>query len=77
MEVANGVPMEELLREPAYYLKRTGLVADANKLLKDGWGQPYTMEADGLYDVTITSEAWSKYKAKKNRGAPASAQEAR
>jgi type II secretory pathway pseudopilin PulG len=70
MEVANGVPVEELIREPAFYLKRTGLVADAEKLLKDGWGQPYSLKADGEYDIAITSEAWSKYKAKKNRKAP-------
>ena len=67
MESANGVPMEEILREPAFYLKRTGLVADADKLLKDGWGQPYTIKQDGEYDLSITSRALNTHKQKKNR----------
>ncbi len=70
MEAANGVPIDELIREPAFYLKRTGLVADADKLLKDGWGQPYRIQALGEYDISITSQAWNTYKAKKNRKAP-------
>lgn len=77
MEAANGVPIEELVREPAFYLKRTGLVADADKLLKDGWGKPYTIRAEGEYDLSITSTAWSQYKAKKNRKASKDSQEDR
>jgi type II secretory pathway pseudopilin PulG len=70
MESANGVAMAELIQNPTFYLSRSGLVTNPDKLLKDGWGQPYVFEQDGEYDVIITSKAWETHKKKKNRKAP-------
>ena len=67
MEIAGGVSSEEIVSNPLFYLKRTGLVADANKLLKDGWGQPYVITQDGDYDVSIKSAAWDRHKEKRQK----------
>lgn len=72
MEAANGVSLDEIIDNPKHYLKRTGLVADADKLLKDGWGQPYVITQEGEYDITVTSFAWEKYKEKRNKKAKSS-----
>jgi general secretion pathway protein G len=67
MEIANGVSPEDIVNNPKYYLKRTGLVTDANKLLKDGWGQPYLISQDGDYDISVKSVAWDRHKEKRNK----------
>ncbi len=67
MEIANGVSTEDIVNNPKFYLKRTGLVADANKLLKDGWGQPYIISQDGDYDISVKSIAWDRHKEKRNK----------
>ncbi len=63
MEIASGVSTEDIVDNPKY-LKRTGLVTDANKLLKDGWGQPYLISQDGEYDISVKSIAWDRHKEK-------------
>ena len=72
MEIASGISMEDILENPKFYLARTGLVVDADKLLKDGWGQPYLIAADKDSDLSIKSEALSRHKAKRNKKAPSS-----
>ncbi len=67
MEIASGISVEEIVNNPKFYLKRTGLVADAGKLLKDGWGQPYIIKQDGDYDISVKSIAWDRHKEKRNK----------
>ena len=67
MEAANGIDMEDIVDNPKHYLKRTGLVADPDKLLKDGWGQPYLITQEGEYDISITSAALERHKDKRNK----------
>jgi len=67
MEIASGISSEDIVNNPKYYLKRTGLVTDAAKLLKDGWGQPYIISQDGDYDISVKSVAWDRHKEKRNK----------
>ncbi len=65
MEMENGVSLDEMIDNPKFYLERTALVAKADKLLKDGWGEPYKITKHGESDMTIRSDAWEKYKKKR------------
>ncbi len=65
MEIGNGASLDDVIENPKEYLERSGLVADPQKLLKDGWGQPYIFSKEGEYDLTIESVAWNRYKEKK------------
>ncbi len=51
-------------------LKASGLVADPEKLLVDGWGKPYIykiVEEDDFFDLKVTSEKLQAYEAKKEK----------
>jgi type II secretory pathway pseudopilin PulG len=67
MEMASGASAAEIIANPKYYLENSGLVANADKLLKDGWNQPYKISAKGDYDLKIKSDAWDKHKEKKQK----------
>jgi general secretion pathway protein G len=41
LEVARGVPIDEVIRNPATYLEHSGLVKNAKNFVKDGWGEPF------------------------------------
>jgi type II secretory pathway pseudopilin PulG len=66
MEASNGTPMTEIIEDPKFYIKRSGLSSNPDKLLKDGWGRPYIIAMEGEFDLSIQSEAYNNYKAKKN-----------
>ncbi len=76
LEMEKGASLEQILQSPAYYLKKSGLCKDANKLMKDGWGVRYTIsekvQKDGTSTLTVKSEALNKYQAKKKQGQPSS-----
>ena len=66
LEASDGTPLEEIIDRPAYYLKRSGLCKNYDKLLKDGWGKPYELSL--TYNKTaikITSVALAAHKKKK------------
>jgi len=67
MEVANGTSAEEVVSNPKFYVKKSGLVSNPDKLLKDGWGHPYEIVAKNEYDLDVESKAYERYKAKKNK----------
>lgn len=43
LAVAEGTPIHEVAAKPADALRKTGLISDPDKLLLDGWGEPYTI----------------------------------
>jgi type II secretory pathway pseudopilin PulG len=66
LEVAKGQPVELVLENKEAFLKSSGLVKDVKKLLKDGWGQPYTI-AEGFSggDIVVSSLPLKTYKERK------------
>lgn len=66
LEASDGTPLEEIIERPGYYLKRSGLCKDYNKLLKDGWGKPYeiTLINKGTA-IKVSSPALAAHKIKK------------
>ncbi len=65
LEVANGRSAQEVVEDPAKFLAASGLVNNPQKMIKDGWGQLYAIEATDDNDITITSTQLEKYKAKR------------
>jgi len=43
-------------------LKESGLVKNPDKLMEDGWGQPFQIEMDDLGNLTVESERYNKFK---------------
>src|SRR5689334_15528177 len=57
LEASYGTPLEEITKNPEFYLRRSGLCKDPKKLLKDGWGKEYTFTiAKNGSDIKVCSE---------------------
>lgn len=71
LEASDGTPLEEIVARPAYYLKRSGLCKDYNKLLKDGWGKPYEITSNQKgTKIKVVSAALIAHKRKKTGNNP-------
>ncbi|MBS0628546.1 MAG: type II secretion system protein [Verrucomicrobia bacterium] len=71
LEASYGTPLEEITKNPEFYLKRSGLCKDPKKLLKDGWGKEYTFSvAKNGSDIKVCSENLIKHCRKKGKKPP-------
>lgn len=68
---SQNVTLEEIAKNPEQFLAASGMVKNPKELLKDGWGNLFSIKVSGT-DLTITSETLKKHNAKKQktRGAP-------
>lgn len=66
LEIANGeATVNRVLKNPASVLKDSGLVSNPKELLKDGWGQPYTIKlSEKTGEIEVVSSGYSKYQSK-------------
>ncbi len=63
MEIAQGNPVDVVVKNPESFLKHSGLVKDPAKLLKDGWGVPFTISAGQIKgEVRVSSKRYTEYK---------------
>lgn len=69
LEVARGTSIDEVIKSPEKYLAASGLVKEPSKFLKDGWGTPFVIRADGRGNgnIIVKSEKLTAYKDKKNK----------
>ena len=68
LELAQGnIKMDDALSHPAACLKSSGLVADADKMMRDGWGNEMRVEQDGPGEVRVISEGLDEYNKKKKK----------
>ncbi|HSW86086.1 MAG TPA: type II secretion system protein [Rhabdochlamydiaceae bacterium] len=67
LEVAKGTPREKVIDQAQFYLKKSGLVKDAAKMMKDGWGDKFNIAESGTADIKVTSEKYHKFKQNKNK----------
>lgn len=70
LEIAQGYTVEEVVADPENFLAHSGLVKNPKTLLKDGWGQPFVITANGS-DILIHSDAYRRYQTRKNNKLPA------
>lgn len=67
LALSDGEPMTKILETPATVLKNLGLAKDPDKLLKDGWGEPFVITANGRSDFRIKSQNLTDYEARQRR----------
>lgn len=60
----NNVSSEEVLKHPENYLRNSGLVKDPEKLLKDGWGEKFTLSMNRSGAIKATSNKLDAYNKK-------------
>jgi general secretion pathway protein G len=66
LEVAkNEITLDEAIENPAKCLKQIGMAKNPEKLLNDGWEQPYTFHKQGDHDFSLTSKKYNEYRRKK------------
>lgn len=66
LEVAKGYSPEEVVKEPAKALDRSGLIKGKGKAyIKDGWGQPFEIKLNDKGVIKVESAALKAYDAKK------------
>ena len=63
LEIARSDPSDlaKVGTEAGAYLKKTGVVKNADKLLKDGWGGKIHVVVNEHGEVSVTSEKYSAY----------------
>lgn len=67
LEVARGVSMDKVIGDPGYYLNRSGIIRDVDKVLKDGWGNDFKVTSTKDGDIEVTSAKFEEYDAKRRR----------
>ena len=74
LEVARGVNIQEVVDNKEKYLANSGLVKSPEKLLKDGWNEPFEVKVNAKTqsDIIVKSEKLKAHDRKKNEklGAP-------
>lgn len=68
LQVAQGERIEDVVKNPQYYLEQSGLVSSqqAIGLLKDGWNEPLEIKLTRDKDIVITSKTLEKSKKKEH-----------
>ncbi len=71
LEYANAPPevsLDTIINNATLYLKQSGLVKDADSLVRDGWGKPLIIRLkDNNEDIEVLSDALDTYNAKKKK----------
>lgn len=68
LALADGEPMATIISEPENVLRKLGLAKDPDKILKDGWGEPFEIKTKGKSDFNIKSQNLIDYEAKQKKG---------
>ena len=58
--------LHKIVKNPKKYLVQSGLVKDADSLLKDGWGQPFELSFQ-KDDLLVVSKNLQKYQSKQKK----------
>ncbi|MBI2742319.1 MAG: type II secretion system protein [Chlamydiales bacterium] len=67
LEVAKGASIDDVVSDPEFYLRKTGIVKDAKKILKDGWDNPFKIEKKYTDDIKVTTAKFTEMRSKKNK----------
>ena len=67
LALAEGEPMSRILESTQTVLKKLGLAKDPEKLLKDGWGEPFVISANGKSDFRVRSQSLIDYESKQKK----------
>ena len=65
LEVAKGASIEDVVAKAETYLKNSGMVKNAENILKDGWGESFKIEEKGD-QISVTSKRLTELQAPNN-----------
>jgi len=62
LEVSEGAAIDEVVRVPETYLKKSGIIKNENTFMKDGWNERFIVEATkNGSDIKVTSKRLENY----------------
>lgn len=66
LAISDGAEVTDVIDKPVDYLKRSGMVKNPDKLLKDGWNKPFKFEqdSDNPGQIRVVSDSYMAYKEK-------------
>ena len=67
LALSEGETMSKILESPLTVIKNLRLAKDPDKLLRDGWGEPFMITANGKSDFRIRSQGLAEYEAKQKK----------
>jgi len=67
LEIAKGADIDDVIKDPGHYLKRTSVVKNVDNILKDGWGNVFVVSKKNTYDLNVTTDKFQRYKAEKKK----------
>jgi type II secretory pathway pseudopilin PulG len=65
LEVARGSTVDQVVDNAEGHLSASGMVKDAKKFMKDGWGEAFEIKANGT-DITVNSNKLKLHKQKRS-----------
>lgn len=66
LQMAKGASPEDIVLRVAHHLEQSGIVKNPKKLINDGWGMPFEFDLDTDGEISITSEKYTAFMAKKD-----------
>lgn len=61
LEIARGATVEKVNEKPRHYIERSGIVKNVDKVMKDGWGNPFAIKAAPDGTIEVTSDRFKEY----------------
>ena len=61
LEIARGVTAEKVNADPGFYIERSGIVKNVDKVVKDGWGNDFSITATPDGKIEVTSQKFKEY----------------
>jgi hypothetical protein len=66
LEVARGVPIDQVVKAPIRYLDHSGLIKNPKEFVKDGWGVLFDITVDTSgHTIEVNSDKLTAYEKKK------------
>jgi type II secretory pathway pseudopilin PulG len=75
LEASNGTSLEDVVENPEYYLKTSGLCKNYKKMQVDGWGQKYEITLTRSGNIKVESAKLKSHLLKKKAGKPTSSKD--
>lgn len=65
LQIAKGFDPQEVVDHLEYHLRHSGIVKNPQKIMRDGWGQPFSFELLEDRDIVISSDKYNAFREKK------------
>lgn len=66
LEIARGATVKAVSDNPGFYIKRSGIIKNLDKVMKDGWGNEFEITVTDDGKVEVMSDKFKEYDHKRN-----------